>query len=156
MAKGASILIAIFLCLLTGFAASQIQLDSLTQWYPGLQKSPLTPPNIAFPIAWTLLYCAMGLSIGLIAASGHPKAKFLILLFALQLVFNFLWSIAFFYRQSPLLGIIDIIILLVLIVWFAISAYPVNKISSLLFFPYIAWVAFASYLNLYILQHNPL
>ncbi|WP_372614598.1 tryptophan-rich sensory protein [Halomonas sp.] len=31
-------------------------------WYAALDKPPLTPPSIAFPIAWTALYLLMALA----------------------------------------------------------------------------------------------
>ena len=31
-------------------------------WYSKLKQSPLTPPPIVFPIAWTILYLLIGLS----------------------------------------------------------------------------------------------
>ena len=32
------------------------------KWYNSLKQSPLTPPPIVFPIAWTILYLLIGLS----------------------------------------------------------------------------------------------
>ena len=34
--------------------------------YNSLQKPPLSPPSIAFPIIWTILYILMGISFGII------------------------------------------------------------------------------------------
>ncbi|WP_165021027.1 TspO/MBR family protein [Dysgonomonas sp. ZJ279] len=148
------ILIPIIICFLVGCASQNFQEDSMVSWYPYLCKSPLTPHNIVFPVAWSLLYLLMGLSIGLFVISDKAQKKYFILLFALQLFFNFTWSIAFFYLENPLLGLINIILLDFLIIYYAIKMYPVSKISSILFFPYILWVGFATYLNLYIFLYN--
>lgn len=148
------IIFSIVLCLLVGFVASQIQTSALSEWYPTLNKSPLTPPNYVFPIAWTILYVFMGLSIGLIICSKLPKERLFISLFTIQIVLNFLWSILFFYMKNPLLGFIDIILLDIVIVIYAVKTYSSVKISSILFIPYIIWVSFATYLNLYILLYN--
>ncbi|WP_337929531.1 TspO/MBR family protein [Coprobacter fastidiosus] len=75
-------------------------------------------------------------------------------LFILQLIFNFTWSIFFFYMQNPLLGFINIILLEFLIIVYSVKSYGINKISSILFIPYILWVTYATYLNLYILICN--
>lgn len=40
----------VLLCFGIGFAASKLQAESMMEWYPHLNKSGLTPPNIAFPI----------------------------------------------------------------------------------------------------------
>jgi len=148
------IIIPILICFLVGFIASQFQAEALQNWYPLLNKSILNPPNIAFPIAWSILYLLMGLSIGLIIISDSRRKKFFISIFAIQLFLNFMWSISFFYMQNPLLGFINIIILAVVIIYYAIVTYKEFKVSSLLFVPYILWVWFATYLNLYILMNN--
>ena len=70
------------------------------------------------------------------------------------LLVNFLWVLGFFYLKSPLLGFIDIIILIMLIISYMIVTWPIHIWSSLLFVPYLLWVLFASYLNGYILINN--
>ena len=145
---------AVLACFATGFIASRFQLEALASWYPQLHKSPLTPPNWVFPAAWSALYVCMGLSIGLIITSGGADKVFFIKLFAAQLFFNFIWSIAFFYWKSPLGGLAVIAVLAALIVLYAVTAYPAYRVSSLLFLPYIAWVVFAAYLNVYIVLRN--
>ena len=109
---------------------------------------------MVFPIAWAILYLCMGISLGLILNSSHYGRKSLIRLFILQLIFNFTWSIFFFYMQNPLLGFINIILLEFLIIVYSVKSYGINKISSILFIPYILWVTYATYLNLYILIYN--
>lgn len=154
MKKIVTILICILSCFLVGFIASQFQTESIETWYPTLNKPPLTPPNYVFPLAWGILYVCMGLSIGLIIGVNSPKEKGIFKLFVLQLALNFLWSISFFYLQNPLLGLINILLLLAVLIIYTIKTYNVVRISSLLFIPYILWVSFATYLNLYILIHN--
>lgn len=96
----------------------------------------------------------MGISIGLIINSGSPQTGYFIRLFTIQLILNFLWSILFFYFRNPLAGAIDILLLEILIIWYAVKSWPQFKVSSLLFVPYILWISFATYLNLYILFNN--
>lgn len=148
-----NIVIAISLCLLVGFISSQFQTDALTDWYPSLNKPSLTPPDIMFPIAWSIIYIAMGVSIGLITLDKNSQLL-LLAIFSLQLLVNFLWSIGFFYLQNPLWGFIDIIVLIILILFYILIAWPVNKWSAILFIPYLLWVLFAAYLNGYILINN--
>lgn len=146
--------IPIALCFLLGFIASYLQTDAINNWYPYLNKPALTPPNMAFPIAWSILYVCMSISIGLIYTNYPQWRKPFVWLFSIQLLFNFGWSIAFFYLQNPLLGMIDILILDVLVIWYAVKAYPVSKEASILFWPYIIWILFATYLNGYIWMYN--
>ena len=154
MKKVLNFLIPIFICFLVGFTASFFQSASIQEWYPLLNKPSLTPPNIVFPIAWGILYLCMGLSIGFIIDSKSTEKKSMIWLFAIQLLFNFTWSIIFFYLRNPQWGLTNIIVLEVFIIYYAYKSYGIKKISSILFFPYILWVTFATYLNLYIFWYN--
>ncbi len=155
MKKSLNIALPVVVCLLTGWVASLLQNDALMVWYPSLVKSTLTPPNAVFPIAWGILYILMGVSIGLILNRANKRERrFFTALFDVQLLFNFLWSIAFFVLESPLLGLIDIVILDGLVVFYIIRSWRTFRTASLLFVPYAAWIIFATYLNFFILIHN--
>lgn len=154
MKRVLNILLPIVICFLVGFTASYFQSDSIQSWYPYLNKPALTPPNIVFPIAWSILYVCMGVSIGLVLNSENLQKKYLLSIFAIQLFLNFTWSISFFYLQNPLLGFVNIILLDLAVVYYALKSYPVQKVSAILFVPYIVWLAFATYLNAYILIYN--
>lgn len=149
-----SIIISIGICFTVGISASHFQADSINTWYLTLNKPVLTPPNIIFPIAWSILYICMGISAGLVISSDIAKKKMLVTLFAAQLLANFLWSILFFYFRNPLLGFIDIFLLDILVTWYIIRTYPYQKTSSILFIPYALWLYYATYLNGYILLNN--
>ena len=154
MKKTMSILFPVLICFIIGLTASYFQHDAIKTWYPFLNKPDLTPPNIVFPIAWSIIYLCIGISIGLILISDSKRKKELTTLFCVQLFFNFAWSILFFYLQSPLMGFIDIIILDIFVTTYAVRSYPERKISSILFWPYMVWIYFATYLNGYILLNN--
>lgn len=115
------ILIAILICFGVGCTASYFQSDSILNWYPALEKPSCTPPDIAFPIAWSFIYLCMGISIGLIWHIWTIRRQMIIRLFGFQLLFNFTWSIFFFYFRSPLLGFANILVLY--IVMFFVSLY---------------------------------
>lgn len=149
-----AVVISILICFLVGLTASYFQSDSMKTWYPSLNKPKLTPPDIVFPIAWNIIYLCIGTSIGLIAGSDLKRKGWFIRLFAVQLFFNFAWSILFFYFRSPLLGFLDILILDILVTVYTISSFKTKRVSSILFFPYIIWIYFATYLNGYILMYN--
>lgn len=154
MKKVLAIVIPVLICFLVGSTAGYLQSDSIISWYPFLNKSSLTPPNIVFPVVWSLLYLCMGISAGMILLTKDSRKGVVLLLFVLQLFFNFMWSILFFYFRNPLLGLVDILILDVVVIAYAIHSYPLRKASSFLFIPYIIWILFATYLNGYILFYN--
>lgn len=149
-----NIIIAVAICLGVGFTARWFQADSIDTWYPTLVKPVLTPPDVAFPIAWGIIYLCMGLSIGLAWGKTWARKLKLSTLFVIQLVLNFLWSFTFFYLQNPLLGLVNIIALDIVVIWYTVSAWYVRKISAWLFLPYILWLIFATYLNAYIAIYN--
>lgn len=148
------IIVPVVICFVVGFTASYFQKDAIANWYPYLNKPSLTPPNMVFPIAWSIIYLCMGISIGLILMSNSTMQKPLLTIFCIQLLLNFAWSMLFFYYRNPLLGMIDILLLDVVVTIFAVKSYPVNMASSMLFWPYIVWIYFATYLNGYILMKN--
>ena len=91
-------LLPVLVCLGVGFAGSLFQARSMVEWYPWLDKSVLTPPGVAFPIAWTLLYVCMGVSLGRLIDRARDRMLFTI--WGVQLVLNFLWSLCFFTFRS--------------------------------------------------------
>lgn len=150
------ILAAIAICFGVGYTARIFQADSLATWYLTLDKSSLTPPNVVFPIAWGIIYLCSGLSIGLVWNKRETLDVGLGWIFMLQLVFNFAWSILFFYLQDPLSGLIDIALLDLTVIFYTLTCYRINKFAALLFAPYLVWLALATYLNLYIVINNPI
>lgn len=154
MKKVLAFIVPLAVCLGVGFSASHFQADALLTWYPLLEKSFLTPPDWVFPVVWFILYVLMAVSIGLILISNTKRRWFYINLFALQLLFNFTWSITFFYIKDPLSGFINILILDVLVIFYIIESYPVVRKASLLFLPYALWILFATYLNGYVMVYN--
>ncbi|MDD6211306.1 MAG: tryptophan-rich sensory protein [Bacteroidales bacterium] len=154
MRKFLSIFIPVVVCFLTGLTASYFQADAIESWYPFLNKPALTPPNIVFPVAWGIIYLCIGISVGLVILTQSLYRKTVVTLFVVQLFFNFLWSILFFYFRNPLLGFIDILILDFLVLFYVVRSYQVRKIASYLFLPYLLWLCFATYLNGFILLNN--
>ena len=122
--------------------------------YTSLNRPPLSPPGWVFPLVWTILYLLMGISSYLIASSSSPKKREALLLYAVQLLLNFIWSPIFFGLRNYLLAF-----LVLLLLWYAIykmirSFFPINSTAALLQIPYLLWVTFAGYLNLAIVFLN--
>jgi len=75
-------------------------------------------------------------------------------LFLIQLFFNAIWSWLFFAYHLPTLALINIWILIVLNLKLSMDMYKIDLISGVLFIPYVLWLFFASYLNLFIVINN--
>ncbi len=154
MKKTLSFLLPVLLCFLTGFIAGRFQTDALQYWYPFLNKPSLTPPDIVFPIAWSILYLCMGLSAGLVLTAGTFRKRALLSLFVVQLCLNFIWSILFFYFRNPTAGFIDVLLLDITVIGYILTGWRTDKAAALLFLPYLLWLCFATYLNGYVLCFN--
>lgn len=149
------LLLVILSCFVVGVVINYVQADSIATWYPLLNKSPLSPPQWVFPMVWNILYMCMGLSIGLIVCRKNPRELYFIGIFTAQMILNLLWSICFFYLQKPMLGLIVIVLLIAVIVYYLAQSYRwANRLSFSLFIPYLLWMLFEGYLNLYIAINN--
>ena len=111
-------------------------------------QPPLSPPAIVFPIVWGILFALMGIGAARIYLSPASSARSRsLLLFLIQLAFNFFWSIIFFNFQAFGFAFIWLIILWVLILLMILSFRKVDKLAAWLQIPYLLWVTFAAYLN---------
>ena len=77
----------------------------------------------------------------------HPRFKITLIFFFIQVILNILWSAAFFGLESPFLGLIDIILLWVAIVFTIQYCLRISRTAGLLLLPYIIWVSIAVFLN---------
>lgn len=148
----AGFLILCFASAALGSAATQPQIG---EWYAGLAKPSFTPPNAAFPLAWTILYALMAVAAWRVAVIGAGPARSRALVaFAVQLALNTAWSFLFFAAENPLLGLIDIVALVAAIAWTIRLFRPIDRVAAGLLLPYIAWVCYATALNAAILYLN--
>ena len=69
-------------------------------------------------------------------------------LYALQLIFNFFWTIIFFNLRQYIFAFVWILALWALIIATIVKFRAISKTASNLIIPYIIWVTFAAYLNL--------
>ena len=123
--------------------------DSLGNWYADLNKPFFNPPNWIFGPVWTTLYIMMGISAYLVWQKDiNSKAVRIVLAcFIVQLFLNAIWTPLFFGLRSPLLGLIDIVLLLNAIIVTIFAFFQISRIAALLLIPYLAWVSFATVLN---------
>ena len=122
-----------------------------------LVKPSFNPPSWLFGPVWTLLYILMGISLFLVIMEGRKgrDVRIPLVLFAIQLILNTLWSFAFFGLESPVSGLLVILLLLIFIVATMMAFYPVRKAAAWLLIPYLLWVSFATVLNYALYTLNP-
>jgi tryptophan-rich sensory protein len=147
---------SILICQLAGVIGALFNGTAIKTWYIGIAKPSFTPPAWVFAPVWITLYLLMGISLFL-AWSADTDIKIkqtALVLFFIQLVLNTFWSYFFFYLNSPLSGLIEIIILWIFILWTMLRFYAVRPSAALLLIPYLLWVSFAAFLNFSIWQLN--
>ncbi len=122
-------------------------------WYVALQKSALTPPDYVFGIVWPILYLMIALSgWKLWDDNANPSTK---KFFIAQILFNWSWMPVFVNLQLFKIGAVIILATLLSTIMVVVhSCKDRNHMVSALLTPYILWMCFASYLNLFIAFNN--
>lgn len=127
-------------------------------WYNTLNNSMLTPPGWVFSGVWIVLYFFMGIALFLIMQTDSEREyynkKKAYILFALNLVFNTLWSFVFFGAEMPALALLVLTTLIVTVILMAREFFRINSAAFWLIVPYILWLLFAFYLNWMIIYLN--
>lgn len=118
-------------------------------WYRTIEKPEWNPPGWVFGPVWTTLYILMGIAFYLIWKSETPwlRKRPAMILWIIQLVFNFLWTIIFFNLHQIGWALAEIIVLWVLILAAIFAFACINKVAAWLLVPYISWVSFATLLT---------
>ena len=145
---------ALLIPLAVGALAALLTKDAMAR-FGELRKPPLSPPAWLFPVVWTILYLLMGLASYLVVMrENSPETATALRYYALQLVFNFFWSILFFNLEAYLLAFFWLLALLLLIVVTTVLFWRIRRSAGVLLLPYLLWVSFAGYLNIgiYLLQ----
>lgn len=122
--------------------------------YSILNKPAFSPPGFIFPVVWTILYILMGASSYIVYFSNSSNKSKALLLYCIQLFFNFCWSIIFFGLDLFLFAFIWLIALIFIIIIMIRQFLIVNPLSAYLQIPYLIWCIFAAYLNFSIFLLN--
>jgi len=121
---------------------------AVREWYPTLIKPNWTPPAWLFGPVWTVLYLMMAVAAWMVWRSPKsPERTTSLYLFFIQLALNALWSCFFFTLHSPLLGLIDLSLLWIAIVFTTIFFSRVSPVAGILLIPYLLWSSYALVLN---------
>ena len=131
------LVIAIATPLLVGGLSAFLTKDAMMV-FNTIKKPPLAPPGIAFPIAWSILYVLMGIASYLIYNLDEEKLstgqkvlrKNTLIIYVVQLVFNFFWSIIFFKFAMYKFAFVWLVILWILVFVFIKNAMKLNKAAE--------------------------
>jgi translocator protein len=136
-------------------------LGNVQGWYATADKAPWSPPNWLFGPVWTILYTAMAVAAWLVwRRRGATRTGPAMRSYAVQLLLNLAWTPMFF-GLYPVFGTVALWLAFAIIVALAVAIAaailhfgPISRIAGLLMLPYLAWVVFASTLNLWAALHN--
>jgi tryptophan-rich sensory protein len=141
--------------ILTGSVIGSLTKPEINTLYNILNRSPLTPPNYVFPVAWTILYTIIATCGWIIWCSQwFPALRFIKGLYVIQLILNWSWTALFFRYQLTGFSLIDLVVMDIAVAIIIYLAYVRIRAVSLLMIPYLLWILFATHLNFYIWQYN--
>lgn len=124
------------------------------EWYNSIKKSSLTPPSYVFGIVWPILYILIMLSFIVRFYKKINVNDLGLVFFVLQMICNLIWSPLFFTYLKIRWALLDLILT---VLFTGLTIYYFNKkskLSAYLLLPYMTWICFALYLNIYIVLNN--
>jgi len=149
------LLVFVIASLAAGRLGAAITEPALAGWYANLAKPDWTPPNIVFPVAWSLIFVIIGIAAWLVwKTAERGEARLPLTFFFAQLVINVLWSFCFFGQRDPFLGLVCLGALVVAVVFTTLAFQRVSRLAGWLFLPYLLWLGYAGALNFAIWQMN--
>ncbi len=149
MSKTLKFILALLVCFSAAAIGSLFTVSAIPSWYVTLAKPFFSPPNWLFGPVWTLLYTMMGVSLFLVWKKGtkDKKVREALIIFGVQLFLNTIWSPIFFGAKNLFFALVIILAMWVFILKTIKAFSKIDKAASLLLYPYLAWVSFASILN---------
>ncbi len=108
-------------------------------------KASIAPPDIVFPIVWTILYGILGYTYYLL--NNEYSTSLIKKIFILQLIINYIWPIMFFKFGLFFISFLWITLLDIVVLIMLLNLYKINSKVFYLNLPYFIWLLFATILN---------
>ena len=108
-------------------------------------KASIAPPDIVFPIVWTILYGILGYTYYLL--NNEYNISLIKKIFILQLIINYIWPIIFFKFGLFFISFLWITLLDIVVLIMLLNLYKINSKIFYLNLPYFIWLLFATILN---------
>ena len=154
MVKVKSLLINLAIPLTVGGLSSLIIKEGIEFYNQNVNKPSFSPPSVVFPIVWTILYTLMGISSYIVYESDSKIKKKALIVYATQLLVNFIWPIIFFNAKMYLFAFVWLILLCLFVLEMISLYFKVKPIAAYLQIPYMIWLIFASILNFAVFSLN--
>lgn len=135
-------------CLAVSALGGLVTASSVGGWYQTLAKPPFNPPDWLFAPVWSALYLMMAIAGWRVwRRLGWRAGGRALLVFAVQLALNLVWSAVFFGLRMPGAALVVIVLLLAAIGVTMRLFWTADRLAGMLFLPYVFWVGFATVLN---------
>jgi benzodiazapine receptor len=149
--------ISLIITLAIAAVASLFTIPQIPHWYSTLNKPSFNPPNQLFGPVWAVLYIMIATSAYLVWQKRDGSAMYhnARLVYFVQLLLNFSWSIIFFGLHQILIALVVIVLLWISIMVTMAYFIKFRRAAFWLLLPYLLWVSFAGVLNfaIYLLNH---
>ncbi len=122
-------------------------------WYEALDKPSWTPPNWAFPLAWTTIYICISFAGARVA--GMEGSAYAMAFWAMQAAFSTLWTPVFFGLRRLKGALLVMAPLWLAVLGCTISMFQLDRWAGIAFLPFMAWVTVAAALNASVARLNP-
>jgi tryptophan-rich sensory protein len=143
------------MCFVVAAVGGKITAPAIPGWYADLNKPSWNPPNWIFAPVWSSLYAMMAVAAwNTWNRLGGDWTAPPLRLFMMQLGLNLGWTAIFFGAKRPGLAFAEILVLWAAIAATVVRFWQTSIVAGLLMTPYLAWVSFASALNLAVWHRN--
>jgi len=122
-------------------------------WYDMLAKSAANPPDIVFPVMWTILYVFLALA-GYEVWKKCAKTSPAFILYWVQMLLNWGWSFVFFAAHEIAFGFYWIVAVDLALLAFIVVGWNRCRLAAVYCIPTLLWGLFAGYLNYAIMVLN--
>lgn len=145
--KYASAIISVFLVSAIGSLITNKGMD----WYDAINLPSFTPPGSFIGMVWTIIFILATFSILFFLRKNKENKEIrfqpILLFFIANGILNIFWSTLFFGWGMIFWSIVEMTVLNVTTLILIILLWKNNKFSSVLLWPYLLWVSFATYLT---------
>ena len=138
-----------------GLISGLLSMEGMNTYAETATQPSFAPPDVLFPIVWTLLYALMGIGMARVQLHGTlPGRTEAGNLFIAQLIVNFFWPLVFFNAKVYGLTLAFLGFLWVLVARMLIVFRKEDRLAGTLQIPYLLWLSFALLLNEQVWQLN--